>query len=791
MTLKKEKENVLDSDKGDELQFTRGLNKVQSEAVRYVDGPLLIVAGAGSGKTRVITNRIAYLVRVMGVRPWNIAAVTFTNKAAQEMRYRLSQMLDGQARDVLVRTFHSLGLYILSRNAHLIGLNSNFTVIDASAQKTIIKNIIKEEKMEANYLEPASVANLINQARDAFVSPLEYLESNANYAKEISHIYNLYIQKLRKANSLDFGDLLYESVRLLEKHSNLEDYYSNIWRYFMIDEYQDTNRVQYLLGLKIAKSHQNIMVVGDDDQSIYSWRGADIRNILSFEKDYPNVKILKLEQNYRSIPVILKAASSLIANNKTRRPKTLFSELPSLTESIHCEKYDDEMEEARSILRHILHYKNEGLSLDQIAIFYRTNAQSRSFERILRENNLPYIIVGDIQFYERKEIKDMISYLTVIVNPDDTLSLERILNVPARGVGESGLERLGGIASQKNMSLFEALQYAETLSGFRGAAKMTALYNSFLNWRKLYENKEKPSIIAERVLEESGYKDFLNNDSSPEAPGRLDNLYEFIASLREYEKECEEEQDPSVYDMEGWGDFSEISTSDFMNDPTLSNSDLQNKYFEELKSQVLKNKTPNLSEYLQKISLYTDKKTEDQLSSKCVVLMTLHNAKGLEFECVFLTGLEDGFLPHRMSIQEGNLEEERRLLYVGITRAKRYLHLTHVRSRWIFGSQQPCIPSRFINEIDSSVFSESSKEMRQNHKSTRTGSSSEDKFTGSHKIVEQNFSEGETVLHERYGEGRILKIEKMPIGHKLTIKFPSELRPKVFLSQYTPLKKLP
>ena len=838
-------------------ELTSNLNKVQKEAVTHVDGPLLIVAGAGSGKTRVIINRIAYLVRIMGVRPYNIAAVTFTNKAAQEMRHRLEKLIGPLARDVLVRTFHSLGLYIITRNIEELGLKSNFTIIDQNAQKTIIKRILKNEKMEASYLEPVAVANQINQARDKLLSYQEYEKSGATYAKDIAFIYKLYIQELRKTNSLDYSDLLYESVKLLSKNSEIQNRYSNLWKYFMIDEYQDTNHVQYLLGLKIAKLHQNIMVVGDDDQSIYSWRGADLNNILSFEKDYPKAKILKLEQNYRSVPVILKAAASLISKNKERRHKTLFSEIKSDIESIECINLEDEVEETKFVLNNIKNYKEQGVSLDQMAIFYRTNAQSRSFEKVLRENNVPYVIVGDIQFYERKEIKDILSYLNVIVNPSDDLSLERIINVPVRGIGETSIEKLKKLSYEKNISLFESLKYANEIQGYRNADKALRLYQNFVTWQRLYEKNEKPSIIAENVIKESHYLHSLQNDTNPDAPGRIENIYEFIASLREYEKECEEKV-ASIYDLDlnleefgggvdsgvagvsggggdgglkkrdsgggggggfafgsgiggggsdggikksgvgnnygnGGGDSDNESDRDSGISNVNSNSynDYENNEIIEPNNEDeiipdLKQKA-DLGDYLKKISLYTDKKTIDNLDSKCIFLMTLHNAKGLEFEIVFLSGLEDGFLPHRMSLNEGNIEEERRLLYVGITRAKKYLHLTHVNRRWVFGNHQNCIPSRFIKEIDKSVFinkNEKKDDALKNNFST--------KVNNNYKIKENKeiYNEGEDVKHEKYGEGKIIHCDKMPIGQKLTIKFPNESRPKIFLSQFTPLKKI-
>ncbi len=676
-----------------------GLNEVQCQAVTHTQGPLLLVAGAGSGKTRVITHRIAYLIHQHHVKPWNIAAVTFTNKAAQEMRLRLGHLVGSQARNVFVRTFHSLGLYILSRHPEKLGLQSGFSIIDQSGQKSLLKTILKEERMERDALQPAIVANQINTARDAMLSPASMSKSDNVYAQDIGYLYDAYIKRLRKNNSLDFGDLLYETVRLFEKDQEIHSNYAKLWQHFLIDEYQDTNRTQYLLGRMIAQGHQNIMVVGDDDQSIYSWRGADIQNILSFENDYPKAKILRLEENYRSTPTILKAASSLISNNLNRRHKTLFTKRPN-TSPIFLYAYNDEHEEGRQIAQQILAYKSQGISLNQIAIFYRTNAQSRIFERILREKNLPYIIVGDIRFYERKEIKDLLAYLSVIVNPHDDISLERIINVPPRGIGKTTLEHLHDLGQKNNQSLIETLGSAGQSTKLRSAQKLGALHKLLVSWQRLYQNQELPSLIAEQVLQESGYVDALKKEGafSYEAAGRLENLYEFIASIRQYEREYQE-GDLGTYDP-----GSDIDPWDY---GTSGNSDkTEAKTTENTESHMKKTSSnqPNLADFLQQISLYTDEKSADQGRSSYLSLMTLHNAKGLEFPYVFLCGLEEGYLPHGLSIEEGNIEEERRLLYVGITRAKECLHLSHVHQRWVFGNLQSRRASSFIEEIDPSVF---------------------------------------------------------------------------------------
>ena len=664
-------------------EIVDALNPVQKEAVEHDTGPILIVAGAGSGKTRVITHRIAYLIRVCGVRPWNIASVTFTNKAAEEMRLRLANLIGDQAQNVFVRTFHSLGLYILTRHPEAVGLKSGFTIVDQSGQKSMLKLILKEDGWGKDFMEPQTLANYINQARDALKNPQELANSGESSSEEIAQIYKSYIKRLRQNNSVDFGDLLYESVRLLRRDKLLRKKYQNLWRYFLIDEYQDTNHLQYWMGCLIAKEHSNIMVVGDDDQSIYSWRGADIQNILSFEKDYPNAKVLRLEENYRSTPQILKAASSLIANNTSRRVKTLFTQSKSDI-PVSLEACYDESDEARHIIEKVQAQHSQGIPLRDMAIIYRTNAQSRVLERILREQRLNYVLVGDIRFYERKEIKDILAYLNVLANPTDNLSLERIINVPVRGIGQTSVERLQAFASSKEISLLEALASADQVPQLRSYPKMQKLHTLFQKWQEELSEGVPPSLIAKQVLEGSGYLKALEEEDSHEAQNRIANLYELIASLKEYEQECTNNV-TNVYEQTAF-------------DPL----ELSENTSDELKQA---DKEPSLSNFLQTISLYTSAKGEqNKLGDDALYLMTLHNAKGLEYESVFLCGLEEAYLPHSFSVAEDNIEEERRLFYVGITRARRYLQISYANQRWLFGSLQGRDPSRFLREIDSDVF---------------------------------------------------------------------------------------
>ncbi len=762
-----------------EAELVGKLNDVQREAVLHDDGPLLIVAGAGSGKTRVITHRIAYLARIRDVFPWKIAAVTFTNKAAGEMRERLETLMGPMAQNVFVRTFHSLGLYVLSRHGDRIGLKSGFTIADQQGQTSLLKRILKERGIDPKQLAVQSVSAEINRARDAYISPERYREQHANdfYGSIIGDVFVEYVKRLRESNAVDFGDLQYETVRIFQEHPDVLDEYRALWRHFMIDEYQDTNHVQYLLGRLIAAEHRNIMVVGDDDQSIYSWRGADISNILSFEQDYPEAKILRLEENYRSTPLILRAAASLIQNNEERREKTLFSSKGDEGDLVKYSVYDDDTEEARSIVSRIRSMKSQGYKLNDMAVFYRTNAQSRIFEKILRENDIDYVLVGALRFYERKEIKDLLAYLNVVVNRADDLSLERIINMPARGVGDTGLERLRNVARAEGLPLMDALPRAGEIPNFRAAKKMEHLHDLFAGWRALNENGELPSIIATRILEETGYLAMLENDPNPDAPGRLENLEEFIASLEQYEEEFDER---------------ELSAYDPGVDPD---------HFDPDTAKQQGPARPNLADYIQRISLYTSD-TESgvgnpESETAFVYLMTLHNAKGLEFSVVYLSGLEEGYLPHSLSLDEGNIEEERRLVYVGVTRARERLFLSGARRRRVHGGYQDRLPSRFLQEIDPTALDRDGYDGGFGSGSsfgTPRASLGSGRLQWQRSPAQQSGDEtyavNERLRHAKYGDGVVTAVADTPTGQKLTILFDREARERKFLAIYTPLERL-
>ncbi|HBS05086.1 MAG TPA: AAA family ATPase [Leptospiraceae bacterium] len=717
-----------------EREFLDGLNQVQTEAVRHGDGPLLILAGAGSGKTRVITHRIAYLCRVKGVNPYRIAAVTFTNKAAQEMRTRLEALIGPMADRVHIRTFHSLGLYIIRNHYSLLDLKSGFSIYDSAAQKSLVKTILKEKKIAKDFMRPEAVLSRMEGYRDRLLSPDELPRATDPYEEAAQQVYREYKLRMRQNHAVDFSDLLYESVRLLQTNEEIRNHYQDFWQHFLIDEYQDTNHGQYILGKIIAEKHRNIVVVGDDDQAIYSWRGADITNILSFESDYPEAKILKLEENYRSTPIILKAASRVIANNKQRREKTLFTSRDS-GEDLRYHIYDSEFEEAEAVISRIQTLRSQGRKLSDFAIFYRTNAQSRVFEQVLNQQSLPYVLYGGFRFFDRKEVKDILAYLNVIVNPEDAISLERIINVPARSVGDRSVEKLQAFAYQNGLSLYEAMGRASELPRFRPASTLEELFHQFEQWRAMAQS-QLPSLVAQSVYEASGLKEFFSQDSDPEAVSRLENVSELISSVQDYEQREE---------------------------------------------------NPDLSGFLQNVTLLTSETNpntpEDR--SQCIHLMTLHNAKGLEFPVVFLTGMEEGLLPHQLSLDEGNIEEERRLVYVGITRAREELYVSHSRFRRMGGSMQPRMPSRFIEEIGLESSGRVSASLGPG--SARAGGARV--RPPERGLRNASYEQGQRVKHSKYGTGEIVVTESTVAGQKIQIRF-SDGSTKLFLSNYTPLEIL-
>ncbi|MGB9720224.1 MAG: ATP-dependent helicase [bacterium] len=631
--------------------FEEELNPEQWKAVQIIDGPILILAGAGSGKTRVITYRIAYLIS-KGINPRNILAVTFTNKAADEMKQRVCNLLNSEEPDVWVRTYHSTCARILRKESHHLAIPSNFTIYDEADQLSLTKECLKELQLDIRELKPDFILQCINRAKENLISPDEYRTSSYNpYANIIKTVYKLYNQRLKEFNALDFDDLILKTVELFRKKPEILEHYQEKFRYIMVDEYQDTNRAQYEFTKLLAGKYRNLCVVGDDDQSIYSWRGAEIRNILDFEKDYPEAKVIKLEQNYRSTKIILQAASEVVKNNRERKKKVLWCENET-GEPIEYYDAENDKEEAEYVAQKIYEEHYQGREYNNIAVFYRLNYQSRIFEECLARNKIPYEVVGALKFYERAEIKNMLAYLRVINNPNDSISLRRIVNLPARSIGKETLDKIVSFQKEQNITLFEALRRISEIKGLvarsaEGIKSFVKMLEGFMKMNKklnLYD-------LALRIAHESGYLELLRRKQTEEEIDRRKNVEELLISINDYVK----------------------------NNPNAS-----------------------IQDYLEGVSLRSD---IDDWSNEKVSLMTLHNAKGLEFEAVFITGLEDGIIPHYRSREEGRYEEERRLLYVGITRAKRKLFITTASRRKTYqGNFIFTTPSPFLKEIPHEVF---------------------------------------------------------------------------------------
>ena len=627
-----------------------GLNDKQYEAVINTEGPSLVIAGAGSGKTKVLTHKISYLINEKNVKPWNILAITFTNKAANEMRQRIENLVGGQAtNDMWIGTFHSICVRILRKFIDRIGFNSSFIIFDASDQKALVKQCLKELNIDDKLFTDRGVLSEISNAKNEMLTPVQYaLKTNGEYRKEtIAKVYSSYQAKLKQNNSIDFDDIINYTIQILTENPDILEYYSEKFKYVLVDEYQDTNKAQFTLITLLSARYGNITVVGDNDQGIYSFRGADISNILNFEKDFPGTKIIKLEQNYRSTKPILDAANAVIKHNPKKYEKELWTEnkegnMPKL----HVAK--NEYDEASYIVEQIEHLRREEyFKYSDFTILYRTNAQSRAIEDILRRENIAYKIIGGLKFYERKEIKDTISYLRLIQNPADNLSLQRIINEPKRGIGKTSLEKVEQIASAKGISMYEVIKKAETF----GLNKVFLNSREFVNVIEEMHAKKDDMLISELIketLNKTGYTKALELENTAQAEARIENIEEFLTVAMEFEKEMSEN---------------------------------------------------SLAEFLESITLTSDIDGMEE-SDESVTLMTLHSAKGLEFPVVFLVGMEEGLFPSYRSIgEERELQEERRLAYVGITRAKQYLYLTCAKQRTIFGSTTCNKVSRFIEEI--------------------------------------------------------------------------------------------
>lgn len=629
------------------------LNPPQRQAVETTEGPLLIMAGAGSGKTRVLTHRIAWLIANRKAPPWSILAITFTNKAAREMQERVSKLVGPEGRDIWVSTFHSMCVRILRKDIDRIGFTSNFSILDSTDQLSVIRNCMKDLNIDTKKFEPKAIQAMISAAKNELIEPATYERKAGDYLEvQAAKVYAMYQRRLKSNNSLDFDDLIMATIQLFKEVPEVLDFYQKKFKYIHVDEYQDTNRAQYMLCRMLADAHHRICVVGDSDQSIYRWRGADITNILNFEEDYPEAKVILLEQNYRSTSTILNAANGVIANNSGRKPKKLWTDAEE-GPKIKVYRADSEHDEGYFITGEISKNVKQGRRYQDHAILYRTNAQSRVIEEILIKSDIPYQIVGGIKFYDRKEIKDLLAYLRLLSNPDDDISLTRIINVPKRGLGDTTVAKLAAAAGERGVSIFRVLQTVDDL-GFAGRTR-NALVDFYDMIEALHRMTEFLSVteLTEKVLEMSQYRMELQQENTIESRSRLENIDEFLSVTMEFEKNNDDKSLVSFLT-----DLALIADIDSMNDD------------------------------------------EDDDRGDAVVLMTMHSAKGLEFPTVFIVGMEEGVFPHsRAFLDNEELEEERRLAYVGITRAEKQLFLSCARMRTLFGRTTANAPSRFLEEI--------------------------------------------------------------------------------------------
>ena len=666
------------------------LNKQQKEAVTTVEGPLLVLAGAGSGKTRVLTTRVAYLLEEVGIAPEHILAITFTNKAAKEMKERIISMLGPIGYQIQISTFHSFGLLILRENYEKLGYMKNFTILDSDDTLTVIKKIMKNMGLDPKEYNPRAIKNKISGAKNELLSPVEYERfAQTDFEEKVVEIYTRYEQKLKQNDSVDFDDLLLLPITIFRKYPEILKQYQDRFQYILVDEYQDTNEAQYILIKMISAKYRNICVVGDNDQSIYSFRGANYRNILNFEKDYKNPKVIMLEENYRSTKTILNAANGVIQNNKKRKDKNLWTQNEEGTK-IRYHRAFDEKDEANYVMNEILKLFDQHVRPEDIAILYRTNAQSRNMEETLLRENIPYKVVGSFYFYNRKEIKDLIAYLRLIYNQRDDVSLLRIINSPKRGIGAKTIENLTKKAEMEGKSIFEAIDSGKELT-----------FKHMIEDLIIKEQNLSLTELVEEVLIKSGMKQELVNEKTMEADIRLENLEEFKTITRSFEEN---------------------------------------------------NGIVSLEEFLMEISLVADVE-EHKNQGQVVTLMTVHSAKGLEFDYVFLIGMEEGLFPHNNSFMDPEeLEEERRLCYVAITRAKKSLWLVNARRRTIYGMDSQNPPSRFIDEIDPTYLEKDQEEVKSAFRF----------FPKKENMIDKNaeYKIGDHIIHTQFGEGVIVGVDK-------------------------------
>ena len=736
-----------------------GLNPMQQEAVYYTEGPLLILAGAGSGKTRVLTHRIAYLIEEKGINPWNIMAITFTNKAANEMRERVDKIVGFGSDSIWVSTFHSSCVRILRRFIDRLGYGTNFTIYDADDQKTLMKDICKRLNIDTKMYKEKMLLAAISSAKDEMISPEEYRlnmisDSQDLNKKTVARVYEAYQKQLQQNNAMDFDDLLVKTVELFQNCPDVLEYYQEKFRYIMVDEYQDTNTVQFKFVSLLASKYKNLCVVGDDDQSIYKFRGANIGNILGFEQVFPEAKVIKLEQNYRSTQNILNAANEVIRNNIRRKEKTLWTANEE-GEQIHLREFQSGFEEAEYIAGDIRRKVREGeCSYSDCAVLYRTNAQSRLFEEKFLLGNIPYKIVGGVNFYARKEIKDMLAYLKTVDNARDDVAVQRIINVPRRGIGAASLSKVQIYAQDMEISFYDALRMADEIPSLgRGAAKIRSFVDFIQKFRSQVEYLSVTELL-QKIIDETGYVEELKAENTEESKGRIENIDELISKAVSYEQEAEH---------------------------------------------------PSLSGFLEDVALISDLDSVNEDENR-VLLMTLHSAKGLEFPQVYLAGMEEGVFPSYLSIVSGdfeNLEEERRLCYVGITRAMKELTMTAAHQRMIRGETQYNRVSRFVREIPREYVELGKKTA--DRSSVKIPEKTADTYAKMRQIYQQNtfspkkfevkkaasldYQEGDTVRHIKFGNGTVLQITDGGKDFEVTVDFEKVGVKKMFAS-FAKLKKV-
>jgi len=722
-----------------------GLNGPQREAVEYGEGPLLVLAGAGSGKTRVLTHRIAYLLATGAARPGEILAITFTNKAAAEMRDRVGQLVGRSVRAMWVTTFHSACARMLRVDAERLGYSKGFTIYDQADSLRMLKRCLAELGVDPKRFPPRAVQAKISGAKNQLVDAGAYAETQGSVFEEVvAEAFPLYEKRMLEANAMDFDDLLVRTVNAIELFGDVRERWRNTFRHVLVDEYQDTNHAQYRLLQLLAGEHRNLMVVGDDSQSIYGFRHADIRNILDFEKDFPEAAIVKLEQNYRSTQTILSAANALIERNREGLRKELWTEDEG-GDPVQLSELADEHEEARWVAGEIERLGEEhDVARSDVAVFYRTNAMSRVLEDTLNRFDVPYQVIGGTKFYERAEIKDAVAYLSLLVNPADLVSFQRIVNSPRRGIGNTTQGRLASHANTTGMTIWEVIERAEEVPGLSGKAikSVGRFYETMAGLRERAEEEGPVATLLEAVLNESGYMEALAAERTVEAEGRAENLETLIAGAAEFDVEREVEGESEVSPLE---------------------------------------------EYLQQISLYTEQDALRDEEQQLVTLMTLHNAKGLEYDTVFIVGCEDGAFPHMRALEEGGEEEERRLCYVGVTRARKRLYMTWARERQLFGRSERNLPSRFVDELPVELTERHSTVARS--LGTSWGASVASEVTPAQPVdpgPALELQTGDDVVHASFGDGVVTAVEP---GGVIVVRFAGDGSERKLMADYAPIRR--